>query len=69
MVRASFGIGNRADDMLRIGDALDEIAATPQRKQLYARNTAGEWVPKGLPAVDAAEFFRLGCKTWPCETS
>jgi selenocysteine lyase/cysteine desulfurase len=59
VVRASFGIGNRVEDVLRIGDALEEIAATPQRKQLYARNAAGEWMPKGLPASDGAEFFRL----------
>jgi selenocysteine lyase/cysteine desulfurase len=59
VVRASFGISNRVEDLARIGDALEEIAATPQRKQLYARNAAGEWMPKGLPAFDAAEFFRL----------
>ncbi len=59
VVRASFGIGNRVDDVLRIGDALEEIAATPQRKRLYSRNGAGEWTPKGLPAIDAAEFFRV----------
>ena len=59
VVRASFGISNRVEDVLRIGDALEEIAATPQRKQLYTRNAAGEWIPKGLPAIDAAEFFRV----------
>jgi selenocysteine lyase/cysteine desulfurase len=59
VVRASFGIGNRTDDVSRIADALEEIAATPQRKQLYARTAAGEWVPQGLPPIDAAEFFRL----------
>ena len=59
VVRASFGIGNRVDDVLRLGDALEEIAATPQRKQLYTRDAAGEWIPKGLPAIDAAGFFRV----------
>ena len=59
VVRASFGIGNRVDDVLRIADALEEIAATPQRKQLYTRSAGGEWLPKGLPAIDAAEFFRM----------
>jgi selenocysteine lyase/cysteine desulfurase len=57
VVRASFGISNRAEDMMRLGDALEEIAATPQRKQLYSRTAAGEWIPKGLPTIDAAEFF------------
>ncbi len=57
VVRASFGIGNHVEDVLRIGDALEEIAATPQRKQLYAQTAAGEWIPKGLPAIDAGEFF------------
>jgi selenocysteine lyase/cysteine desulfurase len=59
VVRASFGISNRVEDVLRIGEALEEIAATPQRRQLYQRNSAGEWTPKGLPALDGADFFRL----------
>jgi selenocysteine lyase/cysteine desulfurase len=57
VVRASFGISNGADDVQRIGDALEEIAATPERKELYERTPAGEWLPKGLPRIDAAEFF------------
>ncbi len=59
VVRASFGIGNRVDHVLRIGDALEEIVATPQRKQFYLQNAGGEWAPKDLPATDAAEFFRV----------
>jgi selenocysteine lyase/cysteine desulfurase len=59
VVRASFGINNRVDDALRIGDALEEIAATPDRQRLYTRGRTGEWLPKGLPAIDVAEFFRL----------
>ncbi len=54
VVRASFGISNRVDDVLRIGDALEEIAATPQRKAALRRTAAGEWIPKGLPPIDAA---------------
>ena len=58
VVRASFGIGNCVEDVLRIGDALEEIAATPQRRQLYTCNAGGEWTANGAPAIDAAEFFR-----------
>ena len=35
VVRASFGISNTVEDVVRIGDALEEIAATPERKPLY----------------------------------
>jgi selenocysteine lyase/cysteine desulfurase len=59
VVRASFGIGNQVEDVLRIGDALKEIAATPQRNQRYTRNAAGEWTAKGLAAIDGAAFFRI----------
>jgi selenocysteine lyase/cysteine desulfurase len=59
VVRASFGINNGVEDVVRIADALEEIAATPQRKQLYTCSPAGEWTAKGLPAIDAAEFFRV----------
>ena len=58
VVRASFGISNGTDDIQRIGDALEEIAATPQRKELYVRTSTGEWLPEGVPPIDAAEFFR-----------
>jgi selenocysteine lyase/cysteine desulfurase len=59
VVRASFGIGNRLEDIQRIADALEEIAATPERQQLYTRTAAGEWLPRDLPGIDAAEFFRI----------
>jgi selenocysteine lyase/cysteine desulfurase len=59
VVRASFGISNRVEDVLRIGDALDEIAATPDRRQFYTCNSAGEWAPKGLAPIDTAKFFRV----------
>jgi selenocysteine lyase/cysteine desulfurase len=58
VVRASFGISNSTADIQRLADALEEIAATPQRKELYILTAGGEWLPKGLPPIDAAEFFR-----------
>jgi len=44
-----------------LGDVhtLEEIAATPQRKRLYTQSAGGEWLPKDLPAINAAEFFRM----------
>lgn len=59
VVRASFGISNRTEDIQRLGDALEEIAATPQRMERYIRTAAGQWLPSGLPSIDAQEFFRI----------
>ncbi len=60
VVRASFGLGNRIEDIERLGEALEEIAATPKREQLYERNETGEWLPREMVPQNASEFFLFG---------
>jgi selenocysteine lyase/cysteine desulfurase len=59
VVRASFGIGNRAEEVVRIGDALEEIGRTPDRNAQYVRDAAGQWTPRGITPNAGREFFRL----------
>jgi selenocysteine lyase/cysteine desulfurase len=59
VVRASFGMGNTPDEVVRIGDVLEEIAATPERSSLYLRQPDGNWQPKKLPPSGAAGFFNI----------
>jgi selenocysteine lyase/cysteine desulfurase len=59
VVRASFGIGNRAEEVLRIGDALEEIGGSPERNAQYVRDAAGQWMPRGIATGAGREFFRL----------
>jgi selenocysteine lyase/cysteine desulfurase len=59
VVRASFGIGNRTAEVVRIGDALEEIGGTPERNARYFRDAAGQWQPRGIPPLSGREFFRF----------
>jgi len=59
VVRVSLGVGNRVDDVVRIGNALGEIRSTPSRNNLYRRRSSGEWWPEDVPDVQGRDFFRL----------
>jgi selenocysteine lyase/cysteine desulfurase len=55
VVRASFGLGNRVGDVLRIAGGLQEIAATPERSGWYERNASGDWAPRDRSRLGAEE--------------
>ncbi len=57
IVRASFGIGNKPQDVDRLFNALSEIATSPMQTKRYYINDNGEFWPHGKPAIDASTFY------------